>query len=1028
MPRWMPYAITVLGYFLSGVAGLQLGVLQGYASPLFPAAGWALAALLVFGPRVLPAVWVGAFLTNLVVEIGNGAVWTLSSGAVAALIAVGACLQALLGSTLVRRRLGDAWRQLENDGEIISFSVLGGPVACVVSASVGVSSLIAFGIVPGADFLFTWWNWWLGDTLGVLIGAPLSLLLLEYKQVSIWRRRVVVLAAPIVTTLALIVAAFVYAGYWERHQIAHELEHYGTEISYQLEQRLAEPGQRSATDIVAASLSPAMAERIRLVIGDLRDKAADGAPAVVFGAFPIGDVVWQSTVSGGGREWQVSYALQAAYARQMRSLLPPVIGVAGMLFVSVLQLLLLAMTGRTAAVERTVREQTADLVQLDAALRDRMMELQSILDNSSVGITLVRDRRQIWSNRRMAEMFGHSEGSMADVSTCMFFLSDGDFEAFGHEAYPLLLRGVRYSTERLMRHADGHEMWVRMNGKLVDKANPEAGSIWVFEDISEQKAVESELIRAKEAAEAASVAKSQFLATMSHEIRTPMNGILGMAQLALMPDTSEADRDECLQALLSSGQSLLTLLNDILDISRVEAGKVSLERLPFEPVTVLAEVERLFRELAASKGLAMVSQWRGAPAASYIGDPARLRQMLSNLVGNAVKFTHDGDIRIEAGVTVDEAGAEWLEFSVLDTGIGIDPDKLELLFQPFTQADSSMTRRYGGTGLGLSIVRGLAAAMGGTVGMASEPGKGSRFWFRVPAWLASGTDAGVVAPPLSMPARQLPADLQVLVAEDNPTNRKVIEAMLGRCGYRVELVENGQQALDRLMQGDAPDIVLMDVQMPVMDGVEATRRLRAWERDNARAATPVIALTAGAYDEDRQRCLAAGMNEYLPKPVDFGNLQSVMMQCLSGTQVVAGSGEEGRRSVPGNGLFDGAVMLRRMDGDRALVRALAEMVQPDIERQLAALREAMLAGDGDAALRSVHSIKGMAMDVEARELARKARTLESVLREGRVGELDCLAEIEQDYEQLKVLLNDWLSSGEPGASCPEERLEPMNGP
>ena len=1013
MSRWMPYAITALGYFVSGVAGLQLGVLQGYASPLFPAAGWALAALLVFGSRVLPAVWVGAFLTNLVVEIGNGAVWTLSSGAVAALIAVGACAQALLGSALVRRRLGDAWRQLENNGEIIAFSVLGGPVACMVSASVGVLSLVAFGIVPGADFLFTWWNWWLGDTLGVLIGAPLSLLLLEYKQVSIWRRRVLVIAAPIVTTLVLIVAAYFYAGSWERHQIAHELEHYGTEISHQLQQRLAEPGKQGVKDIVAASLSPSMAKRIHLVIRDLRHQAVDGAPAVLFGEVPPAAVVWQTTISGGGREWQVSYALQAAYAREMRSLLPPVVGVAGMLFVSVLQLLLLAMTGRAAAVDRKVRAQTADLVQLDAQLRDRMMELQSILDNSSVGITLVRDRRQIWSNRRMAEMFGYPEGSMSDASTRLFFLSEEDYETFGREAYPQLMQGSRFSTERLMRHEDGHEMWMRMNGKLVDATKPEAGSIWVFEDISEQKAVESELIRAKEAAEAASVAKSQFLATMSHEIRTPMNGILGMAQLALMPDTNETDRQECLQSLLSSGQALLTLLNDILDISRVEAGKVVLENLAFDPETVLAEVERLFRESAAAKDLVITSHWQGAPATAYNGDPSRLRQMLSNLVGNAVKFTHDGDIRIEAGVSADDAGAEWLEFSVLDTGIGIDPDKLEALFQPFTQADSSMTRRYGGTGLGLSIVGGLAAAMGGNVGMASEPGKGSRFWFRVPAHPASAAiPAGVVAPSPSTGRLAAAGNVRVLVVEDNLTNRKVLVSMLERWGYRIDLAENGQEAVDRVTHGAPPDLVLMDVQMPVMGGIEATERIREWEHAAGRPALPIIALTASAYEEDRQRCLAAGMNDFLSKPVDFGALQAVMGQWLPALAVATTApmaAADSGGAVPGDGVFDGSAMLLRMNGDMELARSLVALVQPDIEQRLAVLHKAVSEGDRAEAVRAAHSIKGMSLDIEAKALAWESKALEGLLRDGESVGPDRIVLLDEDYARLKQRLQDWLA-------------------
>jgi PAS domain S-box-containing protein len=1013
MSRWTPHAITLLGYFVSGVAGLQLGVLQGYASPLFPAAGWALAALLVFGPRVLPAVWVGAFLTNLVVEIGNGAVWTASSGALAALIAVGACLQALLGSALVRGRLGDAWRQLENDGEIIAFSVLGGPVACVVSASVGVSSLVAFGIVPGADFLFTWWNWWLGDTLGVLIGAPLSLLLLEYKQVSIWRRRVVVLAAPIVTTLVLIVAAYFYAGYWERHQIAHELEHYGAEISHQLQQRLVEPGQRSVKDIVAASLSPAMAERIRIVIRDQREKAADGTPAVLFGEMPIGDVVWQTTISGGGREWQVSYALQAAYAREMRSLLPPVIGVAGMLFISVLQLLLLAMTGRAAMVDRKVRAQTADLVQLDTQLRDRMMKLQSILDNSSVGIAFVRDRQIMLANRRMAEMFGHAPESMANRGTCDFFPTTEDYERFAVLAFPVLLRGQRYAVERQMLRADGSLVWVRMAGKLIDPSNPDAGVIWVFDDISEQKVTEAELIRAKEAAEAASVAKSQFLATMSHEIRTPMNGILGMAQLALMPDTNETDRQECLKSLLSSGQALLTLLNDILDISRVEAGKVTLENLAFDPQTVLAEVERLFRESAADKGLVISSHWQGAPATAYNGDPARLRQMLSNLVGNAVKFTHDGEIRIEAGVSTDDAGAEWLELSVLDTGIGIDPDKLEALFQPFTQADSSMTRRYGGTGLGLSIVGGLAAAMGGNVGMASEPGKGSRFWFRVPARPTAAAFSSPVVAPLPTTGRvPAAANVCVLVAEDNQTNRKVLISMLERWGYRIDLAENGQEAVDRVTNGAAPDLILMDVQMPVMGGIEATERIRDWERAAGRVALPIIALTASAYEEDRQRCLAAGMNDFLSKPVDFGALQAAMGQWLPGLAVamaVPMVAADSGGAIPGDGVFNGPAMLLRMHGDMELARSLVALVQPDIEQRLAVLHKAVSEDHREEAVRAAHSIKGMALDIEAKALAWEAKALEGLLRDGESVGPDRIVLLDEDFARLKQRLNDWLA-------------------
>ena len=1182
MPRWMPHAITVVGYFLSGVAGLQLGMLQGYASPLFPAAGWALAALLLYGPRVLPAVWAGAFLTNLVVEIGNGAVWTVSSGAIAALIAIGACVQAWLGSVLIRRRLGEAWQRLEQDAEILQFTVLGGPLACVVSATVGVSALAAFGIVPLPDFPFSWWNWWLGDTLGVLIAAPLSLLLLQ-RRTDIWRRRMLPLALPIVITLSLIVAAFFYAGFWEKRRLADDLEGRSEEIAFRLQHHFDAVGDvlsslRSLAEVAPeldqdtfehfsrhaladhpeifalsfnyyvtavrrADFEAMQAKRSDMPGFSIRERAADGqlvpaaarddyfpvslvAPAtanrpalgfdiaseavrrdaieravstrqpaataavhliqdneqrpgilvlyptyrhglrergsdsrllglavgalktedlvtlalgdsrvpgirvalhdagdstwgkegrLLFGGLPDGTPKWRKTLHLADREWMLSTALTPEYVREHRSLLSPVIGIAGMLFVSVLQLLLLSMTGRAAVVGRTVREQTKHLEQLDEELKKRMLEMQSILDNSSVGITFVRNRWQVWSNRRMAEMFGYDPDSIAEISTRQFYPSDEDYERFGNEAYPVLLRGLRFASERLMRHADGHTIWMRMNGKLIDVANPEAGSIWVFEDISEQKAVEAELIRAKEAAEAASVAKSQFLATMSHEIRTPMNGILGMAQLAMMPELEPNDREECLRTLLDSGKALLTLLNDILDLSRVEAGKVALEHVAFEPAALLADVERLFRGPAAEKGLAVSSHWLGPAGVHYEGDPLRIRQMLSNLVGNAVKFTHDGEVRIEARVvpaTVAGGGDE-VEFAVVDTGIGIDPDKMETLFQPFSQADSSTTRRYGGTGLGLSIVRGLAQAMGGSVGMQSAPNEGSRFWFRVPLGrMADGVGGAAVAgtTPVDAPAA---VALDVLVVEDNATNRKVIVAMLERWGCRVEVAEDGREAVDQVTGGARPDLILMDVQMPVMGGIEATLKIREWEAAETRPAVPIVALTAGAYEEDRLRCLAAGMNDYLAKPVDFELLKQVVMQVLSGDSPAAIAAARAPQPVAASSaVFDAAGMMARLSGIRQdidLAKSVVDLIRVDVPGRLQELRVALADGDRKAAYRLAHSVKGMALDVDGRELASLARAMEEKLQEGESVPVDAVSLLDDAFSRLNAALDAWLA-------------------
>jgi len=396
----------------------------------------------------------------------------------------------------------------------------------------------------------------------------------------------------------------------------------------------------------------------------------------------------------------------------------------------------------------------------------------------------------------------------------------------------------------------------------------------------QRKRSEEEAVRAKEAAEAANLTKSQFLATMSHELRTPMNGILGMAQLLMMPRLTEDDRHEFAGTILNSGQTLLGLLDDILDLSKVEAGKVDLVYTACNPRHIIEEVAALFAAQTHSKGLKIVANWRGQEDQRYWADSTRLRQMLSNLVSNAIKFTAHGFVHVE-GVEVERRENEaLLEFAVSDSGIGIPPDKQSLLFKPFSQADSSTTREYGGTGLGLSIVSSLAKLMGGDVFVESEAGKGSRFWFRIRADIvrededSRHIERGTELEWNTTPSAGL-AGL-VLVVEDNLINRKVAEACVRKIGMQVESVENGQKAVDAITNGMRPNLVLMDVQMPVMDGLKATERIRQWEKETHQPRLPIIALTAGAFEKDRQHCFSSGMDDFLTKPINMDDLASTL--------------------------------------------------------------------------------------------------------------------------------------------------------
>jgi signal transduction histidine kinase/DNA-binding response OmpR family regulator len=384
-------------------------------------------------------------------------------------------------------------------------------------------------------------------------------------------------------------------------------------------------------------------------------------------------------------------------------------------------------------------------------------------------------------------------------------------------------------------------------------------------------------VEALEAAEAASRAKTQLLANVSHEIRTPMNGIIGMARL-LMEAQLEAVQSDYVRTIHGSANALLNIINDILDFSKIEAGRMHIERVPLDPQRTVADVAATMSIQAQERGLSLRVELAPDAPQYVAGDPQRIRQCLINLVGNAIKFTAHGEIVV--GLSAVGSSGELTRFWVRDTGIGIDAAVQKTLFEPFVQADASTTRTFGGTGLGLSIVKRFVEMMGGIIGVESELHKGSTFWFDLPLPAVSLDDRRV-ADQATVSGARIGSLLRqyagrVLVAEDNPVNQTVVRHILERLGCEVIMAENGEQALS-LLSTTAVKLVLMDLQMPVMDGVTASRRIR--EQKSGANRVPIVALTANAMAGEREKCMAAGMDGFLTKPIDIDRLCEVLDKC-----------------------------------------------------------------------------------------------------------------------------------------------------
>ena len=542
-----------------------------------------------------------------------------------------------------------------------------------------------------------------------------------------------------------------------------------------------------------------------------------------------------------------------------------------------------------AKIEQEVLERTNDLDQAMKALLLKKDRFRGVFDNAPIGIALVDlDGHWLLVNHVVCDILGYPEAQLLGMDFQTLTHPD-DLEKDLSLAKKLLDNEIpAYQMEKRYLHGDGHIVWASLHVSLLrDESDNPLHFIGQIQDISHQRKIERDLKQAKELAENANRSKSEFLANMSHEVRTPMAAILGYSEILLDPRLTQGERDHALQAIRRNGSHLLQIINDILDLSKIEAGRLDLETIPYSPWQIAMEVASALRVRADEQKLRLDTRPVGRVPATAIIDPTRLRQILVNLVSNAIKFSEPGgtiSVRME-GIPASAAQLSSLRMEVEDGGIGMTPAQIAQLYVPFQQADTSTTRKFGGTGLGLSITQKLIDAMGGTISVRSQVGKGSCFTVEIPlvttekvaSWLAPDQLSSQIKPTKKddeiLQGRILNGN--ILLVEDNPDNQKLLVYHLCRIGLDVDVVENGRIALEKAQRGNY-DLVLMDMQMPELDGYGATSSLR-----KAGYQIPIIALTAHAMVEDREKCLKAGCTDFLTKPVDVKTLTEMLAVYLT---------------------------------------------------------------------------------------------------------------------------------------------------
>jgi len=594
----------------------------------------------------------------------------------------------------------------------------------------------------------------------------------------------------------------------------------------------------------------------------------------------------------------------------------------------------------------------------------------------------------VFFSKRYKEMLGYEDSELAnEFNTFMALIYEEDIDDVNRYIYNYLNGETdKYSLEFRMKHKDGSLRWILAKGAALKTPDGKPyRMVGSHSDITKRKLAEEQTLAAKEQAEEANKAKSQFLANMSHEIRTPMNAIIGLSDLALLDDNGES-HIEYLQKIKSASKLLLGIINDILDYSKIEADKLKLENSPFELEEILTQLRTLFSKETSDKNVELIFYVHQGTPKTLAGDMLRVSQILMNLLSNAVKFTRQGQIELSIRPKSTDGATTTLEFSVKDTGIGMDEEQLSKLFTPFSQADISTTRKYGGTGLGLVISKKIIEAMGGSINVKSSYGVGSEFVFEITFEVLKDIPKKHPSSAISDDAQTALANkrdglsgFKVLLVEDNAINQEVAKKMLAKFGASVTLANNGKEGVEAIRSApDRYDIVLMDIQMPIMGGYEASRLIK-----ETRPNLPIIALTAAAMVEDRQKALEAGMNDHIGKPIDMNELYSMLLKWrrtddfnLTNNQIdkICDAKDE---NLP----IDDDSLLETLNFDEELFFHLLSVFVSDLNTKFDKLPQ-MIEDKDPQAPNLIHSLKGVAGSMVATPLFQITKTIDERFRRG----------------------------------------------